>query len=48
MHLGGRGTQIEASLVYRVSSRTGKATQQNPVFKASKQANKKSALAFLS
>jgi hypothetical protein len=34
--LGGRGRQIsefEASLVYRVSSRTARATQRNPVFK---------------
>jgi hypothetical protein len=35
-HLGGRGRQIselEASLVYRVSSRTVRATQRNPVSK---------------
>jgi hypothetical protein len=34
--LGGRGRQIsefEASLVYKVSSRTGRATQRNPVSK---------------
>jgi hypothetical protein len=34
--LGGRDRQIsefEASLVYRVSSRTAKATQRNPVLK---------------
>jgi hypothetical protein len=32
--LGGRGRQIsEASLVYRVSSRTARATQRNPVSK---------------
>jgi hypothetical protein len=40
-HLGGRGRQIpefEASLVYRVSSRTARATQRNPVSK--KQTNK--------
>jgi hypothetical protein len=39
--LGGRGRQIsefEASLVYKVSSRTTKATQRNPV---SKKQNKK-------
>ena len=39
--LGGRGRRIsefEASLVYRVSSRTGRATQRNPV---SKEENKK-------
>jgi hypothetical protein len=41
--LGGRGRQIsefEASLVYRVSSRTARATQRNPVSKNKKQ-NKK-------
>ena len=35
-HLGGRGRQIsefEASLVYRVSSRTARAIQRNPVWK---------------
>ena len=35
-HLGGRDRQIsefEASLVYRVSSRTARATQRNPVLK---------------
>jgi hypothetical protein len=34
--LGGRGREIsefQASLVYRVSSRTAKATQRNPVSK---------------
>jgi hypothetical protein len=34
--LGGRGRQIselEASLVYKVSSRTARATQRNPVLK---------------
>jgi hypothetical protein len=39
--LGGRGRRIsefEASLVYRVSSRTARATQRNPVSK--KQKNK--------
>jgi hypothetical protein len=38
--LGGRGRQIsefEASLLYRVSSRTARATQRNP---ASKKQNK--------
>jgi hypothetical protein len=38
-HLGGRGRQIsefEASLVYRVSSRTARATQRNPVSKKKK------------
>jgi hypothetical protein len=37
--LGGRGRQIsefKASLVYRVSSRTAKATQRNPVSKNQK------------
>jgi hypothetical protein len=35
-HLGGRGRRIsefEASLVYKVSSRTARATQRNPVSK---------------
>jgi hypothetical protein len=34
--LGGRGrwiSEFEASLVYRVSSRTAKATQRNPISK---------------
>jgi hypothetical protein len=38
-HLGGRGRQItefEASLVYRVSSRTARAIQRNPVSKKKK------------
>jgi hypothetical protein len=42
-HLGGRGRQIsefEASLVYRVSSRTARATQRNPVLKNKKQKSK--------
>jgi hypothetical protein len=46
--LGGRGRQIsefEASLVYKVSSRTVRATQRNPVSKKTnqptKQTNKK-------
>jgi hypothetical protein len=37
--LGGRGRQIsefKASLVYRVSSRTARATQRNPVSKKNK------------
>jgi hypothetical protein len=41
-HLGGRGrwiSEFEASLVYRVSSRTARATQRNPVLK-NKQTNK--------
>jgi hypothetical protein len=42
--LGGRGRRIsefEASLVYRVSSRTARATQRNPVSKKQKQKQKK-------
>jgi hypothetical protein len=38
--LGGRGRQIpefEASLVYRMSSRTARATQRNPVSKKQNQ-----------
>ena len=41
--LGGRGRQIsefEASLVYRVSSRTARAIQRNPVSKKQKQKEK--------
>jgi hypothetical protein len=41
--LGGRGRQIsefEASLVYRVSSRTARATQRNPFWKNKKQKQK--------
>jgi hypothetical protein len=41
--LGGRGKQIsefEASLIYRVSSRTAKATQRNPVLKNKTKQNK--------
>jgi hypothetical protein len=41
--LGGRGRQIsefQASLVYKVSSRTARATQRNPVLKNKKQTNK--------
>ena len=44
-HSGGRGRRIsefEVSLVYRVSSRTARATQRNPVSKqTNKQTNKK-------
>jgi hypothetical protein len=43
-YLGGRGRQIsefEASLVYKVSSRTARAIQRNPVSKTNKQTNKK-------
>jgi hypothetical protein len=42
--LGGRGRQIsefEASLVYRVSSRTARATQRNPVPKKQNKTKKK-------
>jgi hypothetical protein len=42
--LGGRGRQIcefKASLVYKVSSRTARAIQRNPVSKTNKQTNKK-------
>jgi hypothetical protein len=44
--LGGRGRQIsefKASMVYRVSSRTARATKRNPVSKKTKtkQTNKK-------
>jgi hypothetical protein len=42
--LGGRGRRIsefEASLVYRVSSRTARATQKNPVSKNQKKKKKK-------
>ena len=34
-------SEFEASLVYRVSSRTARATQRNPVWKNQKQTNKK-------
>jgi hypothetical protein len=42
--LGGRGRQIsefEASLVYKVSSRTARAIQRNPVLKIKKKKKKK-------
>jgi hypothetical protein len=42
--LGGRGRRIsefEASLVYRVSSRTARATQRNPVLKNKPKKKKK-------
>jgi hypothetical protein len=41
--LGGRGRQIsefEASLVYKVSARTARATQRNPVSKKQNKTNK--------
>ena len=43
-HLGGRGRRIsefEASLVYKVSSRTPRAIQTNPVSKNKKKKKKK-------
>jgi hypothetical protein len=43
-HLGGRGrriTEFQASLVYRVSSRTARATQRNPVSKNRKTKKRK-------
>ena len=42
--MGGRGRQIsefESSLVYRVSSRTDRATQRNPVSKNQKKKKKR-------
>jgi hypothetical protein len=42
--LGGRGRRIsefEASLVYKVSSRTARATQRNPVSEKEKEKKKK-------
>jgi hypothetical protein len=42
--LGGRGRRIsefKASLVYRVSSRTARATQRNPISKNPKQKKEK-------
>jgi hypothetical protein len=42
--LGGRGrrtSKFEASLVYKVSSRTARATQRNPVSKKKKKKEKK-------
>jgi hypothetical protein len=41
--LGGRGrriSELEASLVYKVSSRTARAIQRNPVSKKNKNKNK--------
>jgi hypothetical protein len=48
--LGGRGRQIselEASLVYRVSSRTARAIQRNPVSKKQKQKTNKEKKEFI-
>ena len=42
--MGGRGrwiSEFEASLVYRVSSRTARATQRNPVSKKTKKRKRK-------
>jgi hypothetical protein len=42
--LGGRGrwiSEFEASLVYKVSSRTARATQRNPILKKNQQKTKK-------
>jgi hypothetical protein len=47
--LGGRGRQIsefEASLVYRVSSRTARAIQRNPVSKIKKEINVSGTMVF--
>jgi predicted Rdx family selenoprotein len=44
VHLGGRGRQIsefEASLVYKVNSRTARAIQRNPVLRKKKKKKKK-------
>jgi hypothetical protein len=48
--LGGRGRQIsefEASLVYRVSSRTARTTQRNPVLGEKKKRNFSDLLSFI-
>jgi hypothetical protein len=48
-HMGSRGRQIsefEASLVYRVSSRTARATYRNPVLKIKTKPNKTKESAF--
>jgi hypothetical protein len=48
-HSGGRGRQIsefEASLVYRGSSRTARATQRNPVSLCKTKTNKKQIKAY--
>jgi hypothetical protein len=47
--LGGRGrwiSEFEASLVYRVSSRTARATQRNPVSKNKKTNKQKISITF--
>jgi hypothetical protein len=40
-------SELEASLVYRVSSRTARATQRNPVLKKEKKKKKKRIQTFL-
>jgi hypothetical protein len=48
--LGGRGrgiSEFEASLVYRVSSRTARATQRNPVLKKRKKKKESSGLRWV-
>jgi hypothetical protein len=48
--LGGRGRRIsefEASLVYRVSSRTARNTQRNPVSKKEKKKEEEEAILIL-
>jgi hypothetical protein len=45
--LGGRGrwiSEFEASLVYKVSSRTARAIQRNPVFKTKQNNNNKNVM----
>jgi hypothetical protein len=47
--LGGRGRQIsefEVSLVYKMSSRTARATQRNPVLKKQKKKKKSENIKF--
>ncbi len=48
--MGGRGrwiSEFEANLVYRVSSRTARATQRNPVSKNRKKERKEGKIIFL-
>jgi hypothetical protein len=40
-HLGGQISEFEASMVYKVISRTARATQRNPVSKKKKKKKKK-------
>jgi hypothetical protein len=49
-HLGGRGRRIsefKTSLVYKVSSRTARATQRNPVSEKKKERNNTGRLGFI-